>query len=249
MGPRKGFTLVEIAIVLVVIGLLIGGILAARSMIETATTNKMVSQFSAYETAIRNFKQRFNGLPGDIQNSQFNIAAGVGGDGDGKVTSTNSGGNTFEQTLAWAHLQAAGLKFPDNNILTGILYARGDGVQYPVGITNPKTPYGQNIGILIGYNTSVSGYNGYGYYGSEVYWYKHYFQIYKESTNWAEQGLYAKQAGSLDAKIDDGYIDTGKVVKGAHNGCNASDNHRYDYDGTWNPNPCLLSYFPDDTFE
>ena len=62
---RKGFTLVELSIVLVIIGLLIGGILAAQSMIETTKVNKIVSQIQQYDAMVTNFQTKYNGLPGD----------------------------------------------------------------------------------------------------------------------------------------------------------------------------------------
>lgn len=62
---KKGFTLVELSIVLVIIGLLIGGILVAQSMIETARIASQIKQFQQYDIALTNFQQKFNALPGD----------------------------------------------------------------------------------------------------------------------------------------------------------------------------------------
>lgn len=62
---KKGFTLVELSIVLVIIGLLIGGILAAQSMINTAKIAAAVQQFSHFDAAVMNFKTKYKYLPGD----------------------------------------------------------------------------------------------------------------------------------------------------------------------------------------
>lgn len=62
---KRGFTLVELSIVLVVIGLLIGGILAAQSMVSTAKITRAVKQLSEYDVAISNFRERYKGWPGD----------------------------------------------------------------------------------------------------------------------------------------------------------------------------------------
>src|SRR5688572_26961908 len=62
---RKGFTLVELSIVLVIVGLLTAGILVAQSMISTARIQSFVRQIQEFDIAVTNFKTKFNGLPGD----------------------------------------------------------------------------------------------------------------------------------------------------------------------------------------
>ena len=58
---RQGFTLVELSIVLVIIGLLIGGILAAQSMISTARLQSLVRTIQQYDIAATNFETKYNG--------------------------------------------------------------------------------------------------------------------------------------------------------------------------------------------
>ncbi|OYW77194.1 MAG: hypothetical protein B7Z37_05305 [Verrucomicrobia bacterium 12-59-8] len=77
MRQRGGFTLIELAIVLVIIGLLIGGILAAQSMISTAKINATVRQIGQFDAAVMNFKSKYNYLPGD--------APAFGGNGNGLI--------------------------------------------------------------------------------------------------------------------------------------------------------------------
>jgi prepilin-type N-terminal cleavage/methylation domain-containing protein len=62
---KKGFTLVEISIVLVVIGLLIGGILVAQSLLSSTKVHKFTQQLSQYDVAVRNFRTKFAQWPGD----------------------------------------------------------------------------------------------------------------------------------------------------------------------------------------
>ena len=78
LARTKGFTLVELSIVLVIIGLLIGGILVGQSMVSTARVNAQVSQLQQLDAAVMNFRTKYNGLPGDSRS--------FGGDGNGVIT-------------------------------------------------------------------------------------------------------------------------------------------------------------------
>ncbi len=66
MKQREGFTLVEISIVLVVIGLMVGGILVAQSMIESAKIHAQIKQFHQLDVMTRNFATKYQQIPGDI---------------------------------------------------------------------------------------------------------------------------------------------------------------------------------------
>jgi prepilin-type N-terminal cleavage/methylation domain-containing protein len=84
---KKGFTLVELSIVLVIIGLLIGGVLKGQSMIENAKIKKIASDMDALVAATYSYQDKFNALPGD-DNSLGATATGAAacnatGNGDG----------------------------------------------------------------------------------------------------------------------------------------------------------------------
>ena len=63
---RAGFTLVELAIVLVIIGLIVGGVLAGATLIRNAEMRAIITERDKYETAINTFRLRFKALPGDM---------------------------------------------------------------------------------------------------------------------------------------------------------------------------------------
>ncbi|MEJ0010791.1 MAG: prepilin-type N-terminal cleavage/methylation domain-containing protein [Alphaproteobacteria bacterium] len=63
---RYAFTLVELAIVLVIIGLLVGGVLVGADLITSAKINATVSDLQSYTTAATTFRDKYNGIPGDL---------------------------------------------------------------------------------------------------------------------------------------------------------------------------------------
>lgn len=121
---RSGFSLVELSIVLVILGLLTGGILSGQSLIRAAELRSVSTDFQHYQTAVQTFRDRYFSYPGDMPNAvKFWGTAGVcpgtvgqpssdvttcNGDGDGKVDNPGSGlGN--ELFRFWQHLASSGL--------------------------------------------------------------------------------------------------------------------------------------------
>ena len=105
---QKGFTLVEIAIVLVIIGLLLGGILKGQEIITNAKVRNLADQGNAIKAAFFGFQDRYRAMPGDFANASNTIpgvtggANGGNGNGDGRVATND------ERGLFWLHLSAAG---------------------------------------------------------------------------------------------------------------------------------------------
>jgi prepilin-type N-terminal cleavage/methylation domain-containing protein len=66
---KHGFTLIELSIVLVIIGLIVGGILVGRDLISAAAVRAQISQIERYHTAANTFRTKYAYLPGDIPNT------------------------------------------------------------------------------------------------------------------------------------------------------------------------------------
>jgi prepilin-type N-terminal cleavage/methylation domain-containing protein len=79
---QRGFTLIELSIVLVIIGLLAGGILVGQDLIHAATLKAQVAQINSYNMALNTFRIKYNGLPGDLKASEAAAFGFVARDGD-----------------------------------------------------------------------------------------------------------------------------------------------------------------------
>lgn len=115
---QNGFTLIEISIVLVIIGLLTGAVLKGQQMIENSRYKAFVQEVDAIRAAVYTFQDRYNYLPGDYPNTNGQLKKNdgtpvAGGDGDGIVEYPST---PREITLAFEHLIRAGLISgdPDN---------------------------------------------------------------------------------------------------------------------------------------
>lgn len=112
MKKQAGFTLVEIAIVMVIIGLLLGGVLKGREIITNAKIKNLENDYQGVTAAIYSYQDRYRALPGDDSRvaTRFGLTAQQAGNGDGKITGLfNSNTTTDESSKFWLHLRNAGL--------------------------------------------------------------------------------------------------------------------------------------------
>ena len=103
---QSGFTLVEIAIVLVIIGLLLGGILKGQELITNAKVRNVADQQNSVKAAFFAFQDRFRALPGDYTQGAANIPNTVAP--CDVVTSTSKLDTTKKSICAWHQITNAG---------------------------------------------------------------------------------------------------------------------------------------------
>ena len=112
MRKHSGVTLIELAVVLIVVGVLLGSLLKGREMITNAHVRKLLSQQEAIKSAYFGFYDRYRALPGDYSQAVANIAgvSGCGGNGNGNGLIENAAGSpaSVEHILVWEHLSKAG---------------------------------------------------------------------------------------------------------------------------------------------
>src|ERR1700735_2399062 len=93
---EKGFTLIELSIVLVIIGLIIGGILTGQDLIKAAEQRATLAQVEKYNTAVNTFRNKFGGIPGDLLYSTAN-SFDLGPASTATLTNTCGDGNGLLQ--------------------------------------------------------------------------------------------------------------------------------------------------------
>lgn len=106
-----GATLIELAVIMMIVGVLMQGVLAGQKLIHTARVHDLIAQQDAAEGAVLAFQDRFRMLPGDYAEASTAIACDgtpcLDGNGNGRIE-PGTGGALHEEILAWEHLSAAG---------------------------------------------------------------------------------------------------------------------------------------------
>jgi prepilin-type N-terminal cleavage/methylation domain-containing protein len=188
MGSESaGFTLVEIAIVLVIIGLLVGGVLSGQELIRSARVRGLVAQQEGVKAAIYGFQDRYRALPGDYSGAETNITCAAvncfNGDGNGRIEAPNSAG-AHEEIYAWSHLAGAGF-------ITG-------SYRVPVSTVDEPTPE----------NTPTNAYGAYMHLGHDNVWGVSTNAAQRHNVKTGHQIPVVIMA-EVDRKIDDGHAYSG----------------------------------------
>lgn len=106
---EKGFTLVELSIVIVIIGLIVAGVIGGQALVRQAKIKGVVTEVEKYRVALNSFRLEYNALPGDFENAQSFWGAGTVTNGDGNRLISAVHMNQVENLAAFEHLTMAGL--------------------------------------------------------------------------------------------------------------------------------------------
>lgn len=241
---NKGFTLVELSIVLVILALLVAAVIGGQSLIRAAELRGVITDANLYITAINNFKQQYRYLPGDFNRATSywadpDTAHGLivhNGDGDGRV-GLASGDERF---YAWQHLNLAG--FVEGNY-TG---ATGSGGPNDF-VTNQKAANAANIPSARLSNSGFAFYYADNSAGSNYVYVTPAANVLGFGASAGTDGgppnvviITPQDAYTIDTKVDDGMPGTGLWIAnmtGGHtfasgNGCTKSTSNS-DYTGNF----------------
>ena len=251
-SARAAFTLVEIAIVIVIIGLLTGSMVAGFSYIKNAEIATMMSETKYYTNAFLQFQERYHAVPGDLGGAPgatmaSDIWPGVGnGDGNGLIRANGAGGNTAELFYVFQHLAHAGLI--DGNY-TGLSSDGTTTTAYAKAGVNVPGSASFGVSYLFNHPDALDG-NVSG--GLDPFYFDGLYTHVLIVAGLTPTGnslpnvpfLTPKQALALDTKFDDGKPGTGWVmtpVPAALPTCATSNTPSTAvYNTTYNANACYL---------
>ncbi len=227
----RGFTLVELAIVMTIIGLLIGGILKGQELLQQARLTSTIAQIKSFEAATTAFEDIYNGLPGDLLDAGkklpncANCSPDAGSANDGFITANGINGckayapltlpattATGEVSLFWLHLLKA-------NLISGVA-DNSSKASAPVefGNTYPAAKLGGGfLATTAGYGvfTQMTGLNMVTQEPNApgLYIVTHASpDLCTDEDGGGNNALTPGQAAQIDRKMDDGRPQTGSVI-------------------------------------
>lgn len=208
---KYGFTLVELSIVLVIIGLLLGGVIIGKDMIRSAQLRSVVTDVQGYLAASMMFQDKYQCLPGDCANATTFFSGVTNGNGDTILSPASAANAVGEVFGAWQQLALIGYVA---GVFTGKAgpanqYDALAGVNVPASKL-PNSTYsfgfpGLGTGNTSGVLSATSNYYD-GAYRNVLY----FGTKYPGELNYAAI-LSPAQAYAIDQKIDDGIPGTGTI--------------------------------------
>lgn len=213
INRQSGFTLVELAVVMIIIGLLIGGVLKGQELIGNAQVASTITQVKAVDAATSTFRDMYAALPGDIANATVRlpncgtVAACTNGDGNQILNAAPNAAPGTEAQAYFVHLSLA-------DLVTGI---DPNGPADAWGTLFPGTPL-RGAGFTVAsatLGTQLAAQNAGARAGL-------YITIGASPAGAPAAALNPNQAARIDQKIDDGVPASGGVRANADACSNAT---------------------------
>jgi prepilin-type N-terminal cleavage/methylation domain-containing protein len=212
MDKQKGFSLVELSVVLVIIGVVVGIVAAGVTIQKTSELRSIISQIDYFRVAIEGFDDKYQDLPGDMSDAHdywddgadgvCGTASQCNGNGDGDIQQETGGNDDddYEVFRAWQHLYLAGFI---------------DGEYSGEGVNNLHIPYENCPGTA----RSGGGYRMETVTNNTIQMAGNIISVGGYSTTWPQgEFLTPSEAFYIDTKTDDGDPDDGKTHTRGHSG-------------------------------
>lgn len=228
---QQGFTLVELAIVMTIIGLLIGGILKGQELMLNARVTATIAQVRSYEAAATTFRDSFAAIPGDMPNASVRLpgcatncdagngdsivgASGWSGTWATQAAALTGSGTNDETTLFWLHMLQA-------DLISGVSSEGFTGIAPAWGITHPAARI--NGGFVAGYANGQNAPPGGSGRPTGMVLALVTSPTAALATTAGIQPLTAAKAAQIDRKMDDGRPSSGFVQSyGLGTSCNGT---------------------------
>ncbi len=188
--PKHGFTLVELSIVIVIMGLIIGGVTAGMSLVKSSKISSVMNYIQSVQSAIVTFKSVYDALPGDMKNASSYWTGAPNGNGNGNWNSYDMPSNA-ENFATWYHLSKAGL-IPGT--YTGV-----QGAIITAGVNVPKLASGATHSLNV-------------YYGNNWNLYPQQNALNIINANPWTSAILVADAYKIDVKFDDGKPYVGRII-------------------------------------
>jgi prepilin-type N-terminal cleavage/methylation domain-containing protein len=205
---QSGFTLVELSIVLVIIGLIVSSVLVGQTLVRSAELRSTLTQLESFNSAIGTFRGKYNGLPGDVLGAA-NFGFTGNGDANGVLYAASSAtgmSGTSENNYFWNHLGSSGA-----SLISGSYTGSTALTATTISGALPSAKSGNYWGVFAGRATTTAEVassvleSGFNYY---------ILGVTGDGTSGAfttAVTLTPLEAQSLDSKIDDGKPSLGTV--------------------------------------
>ncbi len=201
---QSGFTLIELSLVIVIIGLIVAGITVGQSLVRSSKIRAVITDKDKYVSALNTFKLEYNGLPGDLLNASSYFSGALSGNGNGFI---EYAGADAECLQAWLHLARAGL-------ISGTYTGTGASTNFAYGVNAPTTSL---MSTYMGWTIFAAPVPRYGstYTGNmlNLGGFRYPYSTAPATARHTGGVMTGREAQSIDVKIDDGNPAGGQFIQ------------------------------------